>query len=189
MSGADAVHAFILLVLLPLWLLTGLTDWYCHRKAKIEDTAGPRESVLHLALSGCAAAAILPALLLDIDALVLAVMLAAFVVHELVTNMDVRLALPARAFTPLEQRVHDALTAIPFAALCLVLATHVDQALAMFGLGPGRADWSLRLKDPPLPLGYILGWNAAALALNVAPFTEELLRCLAARARRDIHIR
>lgn len=177
----QAVHLFILLVLLPAWLAVGLIDWYCHRKAKIERNAGARESLCHLLLSGSAAAAVLPGLLLNINALILTVMTAAFLLHEVVTYVDVRIAYPVRQLAPLEQRTHDFLTAIPFAILCLVAATHAGQALALLGLGTETADWSVRLKDPPLPLGYVLGWNALAIALNIVPYSEELLRCLKTR--------
>jgi hypothetical protein len=32
---------------MPLWLGAGLADWYIHRRTRIEDTAGPRESMIH----------------------------------------------------------------------------------------------------------------------------------------------
>ena len=32
---------------MPLWLGAGLADWYLHRRTRIEDTAGPKESALH----------------------------------------------------------------------------------------------------------------------------------------------
>jgi hypothetical protein len=179
------IHGFILLVLLPAWLVVGLVDWNCHRKARVELTAGPKESALHLVLSGEAAIAVLSGVLLEINALVLTVIVVAFVAHEITTNIDVHIAFPARAFTTTEQRAHDFLTAIPFAAVCLVLSTHTGQLLAIFGQGDGAADWTLRWKTPPLPLAYIVAWNSAALLLNVLPYTEELMRSLkAARAGR-----
>ena len=32
---------------MPLWLGAGLADWYIHRRTRIEDTAGARESMIH----------------------------------------------------------------------------------------------------------------------------------------------
>jgi hypothetical protein len=35
--------------LYPLWLLAGGIDYVCHRWTRIEATAGPKESLLHVA--------------------------------------------------------------------------------------------------------------------------------------------
>ena len=32
---------------LPLWLGAGLADWYIHRRTRIQDPAGTRESAIH----------------------------------------------------------------------------------------------------------------------------------------------
>jgi hypothetical protein len=176
-TAEDAIHGAILLVLLPSWLVVGLIDWYCHRKSKIELTTGVRESIIHLALSLEAATAILSAMLFEINAMVLTIIVTAFIAHEITTNIDVHIAFPARTFTTTEQRIHDFLTAIPFAAVCLILATHIDQVGAIFGFGGSSADWGRRWKSPPLPMAYLIAWNAAALALNIGPYTEELIRC------------
>ncbi|MGE4063461.1 MAG: hypothetical protein AB7E79_08835 [Rhodospirillaceae bacterium] len=172
------VNTFLLLVLLPAWLVAGLIDWWCHRISRIEDTVGPKESILHLVLSAQAAVAIVPALFLEINAAIIALMIVMFVAHELSTNLDVHMAVPARAFTTLEVRTHNFLTAIPLAGLLLVMATHTDQSAALFGLGDSSADFSLRWKDPALPAGYVIAWFGASFLFNIAPFTEELLRSL-----------
>lgn len=175
MEADELVHVFLLLVLLPAWLAVGLGDWWCHRKAHIEYNAGAKESVVHLLLSAQAAVAVLAGLLFDINTLILAIMIAMFVLHEATTNLDLRFAYPARPFTKTELRIHDFLTAIPFAALCLVIATHMDAAFEM--------DFDLRWKDPPLPAAYLTGWIAASFGLNVLPYTEELMRCLKVASR------
>ena len=180
----DIVHTFLLIALLPAWLLVGLADWWLHRTSTIEKTSGVRESVVHLVLSGQAAAAILPALLFEINGLILALTISMFVAHELTTNLDVHLAVPARVITPAEIRIHNFLTAVPFAGVLLVLATHTDQAAALFGAGNTPVDFQLRWKTPALPTAYLLGWICAAAAFNVLPFLEELARCI--RARRGL---
>lgn len=172
------VNLFLLGVLMPAWLLAGLADWWCHRRAHIEENVGVRESLIHLVLSGQAAVAIMPALLLEINAAIIANMAVMFVAHELTTNLDVRVATPKRPLTPTEVRVHNFLTGIPFAGLLLVMATHTEQTAALFGFGDAAADFSLRWKNPPLPMAYIAGWLIASIILNVLPFTEELLRGL-----------
>lgn len=37
---------------MPLWLGAGLADWYIHRRTRIQDTAGPRESDDPVVLGG-----------------------------------------------------------------------------------------------------------------------------------------
>jgi hypothetical protein len=184
MSTAS-INAFILLVLLPAWLAVGLMDWHWHRRSRIELNSGPKESALHLALSGVAGFAVLSALLLEIDAAVLIVLIAAFIFHEVVTTLDIKHAFSMRVISPAEQRTHDFMTAIPFAALCLTTMTHTHQAAAILGLERTPGDWELRWKDPALPLSYLLSWVAAAFLLNVLPFAEELFRGLRARGIRD----
>jgi hypothetical protein len=43
----NAVRSLLLGGVMPLWLGAGLADWYLHRRTRIEDTAGPRESALY----------------------------------------------------------------------------------------------------------------------------------------------
>jgi hypothetical protein len=172
------INLFLLTVLMPAWLLVGFADWWCHRKAHIEENVGVKESLIHLLLSAQAAVAIMPALLLEINAALILNMIVMFIAHELTTNLDVRVATPKRPLTPTEVRVHNFLTGIPFAGLLLVMATHSGQTAALFGVGGAAADFSLRWKEQPLPLAYIAGWIGAALIFNVLPFTEELLRGL-----------
>jgi hypothetical protein len=90
---ATLINTFLLLVLLPAWLVVGLMDWWCHRVSRIETTVGPKESVLHLVLSAPAAVAITPALLLEINAAVITILIVMFVAHELSTNLDVHLVI------------------------------------------------------------------------------------------------
>src|SRR5687767_15762181 len=54
--------------------------------------------------------------------------------------------------TLFRSRVHDYLAAFPFAALSLVAILHWPQAAALLGLGPESADFSMRLKEFPLPI-------------------------------------
>ena len=42
------------LFMLPLWLLAGLGDWLCHRRARIERTSGAPESGMHVVLTRAA---------------------------------------------------------------------------------------------------------------------------------------
>ena len=167
----------ILGVLLPLWILFGLADWHQHRKTSIQATSGWRESILHLLLTGEAAVAVLAALYLEINSLVLALAIAAFVAHEITTGLDVGYATDRRHVSATEQRIHDYLTALPLSILLLVCASHPAALLALFGLGDTPADFSIRIKSPPLPGWYLAGFLGLS-ALNALAFLEELIRCL-----------
>jgi hypothetical protein len=39
---------FLMYLVVPVWLLAGLGNWFCHRVARIEATSGVRESMMHL---------------------------------------------------------------------------------------------------------------------------------------------
>jgi hypothetical protein len=45
---AQVAQYMLMYFVLPLWLAAGLSDWFCHRAARIEITAGPKGSVFHL---------------------------------------------------------------------------------------------------------------------------------------------
>jgi hypothetical protein len=180
MDVTTFAHAIILGVLLPAWLLLGVFDWWCHKQAHIETTAGPWESFLHLVLSGQAAVAVLAALFLDINAPVLLLIIFMYVVHELATGYDIHYAARTRVITPTEQRVHDYLTAVPFAIVILLFATHPSSALDILTLR-FEEPFVLRWKEPQLPLWYTLSLLAACIAANIVLFAEELWRGLKAR--------
>ena len=47
METKELLKNLILFGLLPLWGISGLIDWACHRATKIEHTSGLRESLVH----------------------------------------------------------------------------------------------------------------------------------------------
>jgi hypothetical protein len=183
MSTGQVIAGYLLYALIPLWLLTGLLDWLCHRASRIETTSGVPESAVHLALFAEAGIALLCGLYLEITASVLLIMIGAWAMHEITGYWDFRLATGLRTITPFEQRVHDYMTAIPFAALSLIAILHWPQLAALLGLGPEAADFSIRLNETPLPFAYRIGLPIAVILLNVIPYAEEFLRCRRARMR------
>lgn len=170
--------------ILPLWLLAGVADWLCHRATDIARTAGPVESVLHPLQFTEIGIAILACLLLEINALVFAVLLACFFLHEATALVDVWYARKRRYIGVLEQHVHSFLELLPLAAGILIALVHWDAFLSLFGLADAPADWHLQAKRQPVPLGYVLGLLAAAALFLGLPFLEELWRGL--RVRRPV---
>jgi hypothetical protein len=178
----DVQHvAGILLLglLLPLWLMFGVADWWRHRVTFIEATSGWRESGLHLLLIGETGLAVLAAMWFEINALILAICILAFLAHEITTNLDVGFASHRRMITAGEQRVHDYLTAIPFAVLIAICVINPGQFAALFGAGQEAADFSLRWKEQPLPTWYLAAWLLLS-PINALLYLEEFIRCVRA---------
>ena len=50
-AGADDLRSanqrFLLYGVLPLWFVPAVPDWAMHRRSRIEDTSGTRESLIH----------------------------------------------------------------------------------------------------------------------------------------------
>ncbi|MBV8538162.1 MAG: diguanylate cyclase, partial [Alphaproteobacteria bacterium] len=170
-------RAYLLYVVMPLWLLAGILDWYCHRASRIELTSGTKESVMHVLLLAEAGTAVLIGLFLEIDSLVLLLMIAAFLLHEATEMWDLAYASPRRTITPWEQHVHDYMALVPFTALSLVFVLHWPQTLALVGAGPEAARFSLEWKHDPLGPGYIAGLLGAIVVFDILPYGEELWRC------------
>ena len=159
---------------IPLWILAGAADWWCHRRTAIERTSGLPENAFHWLLLAEGGVALLAVALLEIDATVLLVVLAAFVAHEVTTYVELRYTVPRREVRPLEQMVHSFLEVLPLAMLGVVAALAWDQAVALV---QGQAEFALRTKKEPWPLPYLAGVAAAVLLLNVVPMVEEGVRC------------
>ena len=77
--GVDEVtRRYLLYFLMPLWIVTGLLDWYNHRRTKIEQTAGTHESLTHILAMSEVGLPIMMGLFLDVNAQVLLMMIAGF---------------------------------------------------------------------------------------------------------------
>lgn len=175
------IRYMLMYFILPLWLAAGFADWLCHRRANIATTSGPKESVLHLLLFAEMGVPVLAAMFLQINALVIAVMIVCFVLHEATSIWDVSYASATREVTPIEQHIHSFLEMLPLMGLLMVIVLYWQQFLALFGLSDEPARFEIALKPEPLPLSYIVGILAAVLLFEFLPYLEELLRGLRAR--------
>ncbi|HYG90291.1 MAG TPA: hypothetical protein VD978_28995 [Azospirillum sp.] len=171
---ATVTRDFLMFFVLPLWITSGVADYLCHRATDIEHTTGSYESLLHLAMLVEMGVPTLAALLLEINSPVLALMVASFVLHEATALWDVSYAVGHRNVTPLEQHVHSFLEMLPLMALSFIAVLHWPEVMAMVGAGDRPADWSLRLKEDPLPTGYVVATLAAVVLFNALPYLEEL---------------
>ena len=137
MDTTQLTIAVLMYFVLPVWLAAGFADYLCHRASNIATTSGPKESMLHLLQFAEMAVAVLAALFLEINALVLLIMLVCFVLHEATALWDLSYASTRREVTPIEQHVHSFLEMMPLmprtislAAFATLAAEVADKVLA-----------------------------------------------------------
>jgi hypothetical protein len=162
----------LLALTLPLWLLAGLGDWWCHRRTLIQRTSGPRESVLHLVLYLVIAVPVALGLFLEINAPLLAFMAVCLCAHSAVSLWDSSYSQPRRYISPVEQMIHSHLEMLPVFALALVVVLHWDAVV--------HPEWALVTRAAPLPGA----WTTGVLVLllpGLVLILEELARGLRAQ--------
>lgn len=123
---------------------------------------------------------------LDINAVIIATMLVAFLIHEATAMWDVRYATTARTVTPIEQHVHSFLEMIPLMGIIIVISLHWGQFLALFGFGSESARFNLVEKPEPLPVAYIVAMLGVILRFEFLPYIEEFVRGLRANAGKHL---
>jgi hypothetical protein len=173
---------YLMYFIVPLWLAAGVADWICHRRSGIEHTSGPKESLIHILMLVEMGVPVLAGIFLQVNALVFALMLAAFFLHEATALWDVTYAIKTRTVIPAEQHVHSFLEMLPLMAISIMVLLHWNQFAALFGMGPEHADWALRIKESPLPRKYVLWLMGAIAVFELLPYMEELRRTWRQRA-------
>ncbi len=173
---ADVTRKFILGFILPLWLTAGIADWLCHRRTRIERTAGSKEPRLHLLMLGEAALPVIAGLFLEMTSPVLVLMFAAVVAHGATALWDRSYAAKRRSVSPIEQHVHSYLKMVPVMAASFVAVLHWPELRALLGFDDRKPDWTVRLKRRPLPTPAIAALLGAMLVLEVGPYIEEFWR-------------
>jgi hypothetical protein len=182
MNTREAAELLVMFAVIPLWIAAGLVDWACHRRSRIEATSGLPENVFHWLLLAEGGLALLAAALLEVNAAVLLLVLAAFLAHEVSTWLELRYTVPLREVSPFEQMVHSFMEMLPLVMLALLALARWDQVLAL--LDEGRADFSLRAKLDPWPADYLLTAGVAVVVFNLLPLAGETVRCLRGRPLR-----
>ena len=177
----EPVRLFLMFVVLPLWVAAGFADWVCHRRTAIAVTSGLKENLLHWLMFLELGVGVLAVALLEINAAVLLIVLAAFLLHQLTVYLDLHYSTLLRDVGPFEQMVHSFMEILPLLALALLSLLAWPQALAIVGLGDAPADWSLRLKQNPLPLEYLQAAGVLIAAFNLVPLLQETWSCAWAR--------
>jgi hypothetical protein len=178
-----AMRRYVMYFLLPMWLVPGVLDHLWHRRTKIETTSGLGESLIHSLMMTEVGIPMVLGLFFEINAGLIALMIAAYLAHEATAMWDVSFAVERRKVLPREQHTHSFLEMLPFCAVSFVICLHWDQFRALFGQGSERPRFALRLKQPPLESSYLVRiLGAVALFIGV-PYGEELLRCWRAQGK------
>jgi hypothetical protein len=183
----EATTRYLLYGLLPSWFVPGIADWVMHRRTRIEDTAGTKESLIHSLMMAEVGVPIAFTLRYEVNPLLLSVQLAGAAVHEATALWDVRTAVRSeREVKPVEQHIHSFLESLPFGALASLMCLHADQVRSLVRGGRGDPDaWRLVPRERPLSPAYLAGIAAAIGTCVLLPYGEELLRCRrAAKARK-----
>jgi hypothetical protein len=172
---------YVLFVMLPLWIVPGVLDWYWHKSTDIEHTAGIEESIIHSLMMTQVGVPIFAGLLFEVNPLLLTTMFGALVVHSATAIWDVAYAVNHREVKTREQHTHSFLEILPLMAVSFMVCLH-GPATHRLLTGQTRADdWKLRWKRPRLPFGYLAAM-AGVIAVGIAlPYGNELWRCWRAR--------
>ncbi|NEB05442.1 diguanylate cyclase [Streptomyces sp. SID13726] len=185
----DVTTRYLLYGLLPSWFVPGLADWVMHRRTRIEETSGTKESLIHSLMMAEVGIPIALTLRYEVNPLLLTVQLGGAAVHEATALWDVRTAVESdREVKPLEQHIHSFLESLPFGALAALMCLHADQVRALTRGGRGHRDaWRLVPRRRPPSPAYLAGIGAAIGTCVLLPYGEELLRCVrTARARKKL---
>jgi len=185
-ANSEAAVSILLYFILPLWLAAGFADYLCHRASQIEATTGYKESLIHLLMFSEVAVPLLAAIFLEINALVIALMIAGFVTHQLTALWDVTFANDRRYVSPIEQQVHSFLELLPLTGMLIVIILNWPQFLSLWGLGTETPRFQIALKPDPLPWSYVAAFLCAVLLFELLPYLEELLRGWRLRQRGGI---
>ncbi|HEX3549248.1 MAG TPA: hypothetical protein VHT53_02680 [Candidatus Elarobacter sp.] len=174
-------RAFLAYVLVPAWVIPAVADWAFHRRTHIERNAGAAESITHLAMNAEAGVGIVASTVFEIDAGVIAVMIAAALAHEATAVLDVAYAKSRRYVAQAEQHTYSFLEVLPFVNAALAAFAQPRQALALLGLGGEAPRFAFRVRRP-IPLRTTIVCGACGV-LGMGPYVEEFIRCVRARPR------
>jgi hypothetical protein len=177
----DPARFILMYLVFPLWVAAGLADWLCHRRTGLAVTSGLKENLLHLLMSAEIGIGLATVALFEINAAVLVIVAAVFVVHEATVYWDLHYSTPLRHVGPFEQMVHSMLEILPLLSLAVLMVLAWPQALALAGIGSEAPDWTLHAKREPLSPAYLGGGLVLLLVFNVLPLLQETWACLAAR--------
>lgn len=168
----------ILYGLLPLWGITGLIDWNCHRITKIETTSGLRESLIHTAMGIQLGIPILVCMLFYVNVTVLLICFVAWFLHEFVAHYDVHYSAPKRHISIWEVHVHNYMATVPLYLLMLILVINWDMFINLITFNWEGNLQLQRVSSTYVGPKYLSAYLTFMAITCVVPYAEENFRCL-----------
>ena len=142
---------YVLFVLVPMWIVPGVLDWYWHKRTEIENTSGLIHSLMMVEVG----VPIQLALLFEVNPLVLTLMAGALLAHSATAVWDVRMAVHLREVKTGEQHTHSFLEVLPFMGLAFASCLHGSGTRRLLTGNTEPGDWRLKIKKPRLSLPYL----------------------------------
>ncbi|KPK48791.1 MAG: diguanylate cyclase [Thiotrichales bacterium SG8_50] len=168
----------ILYGLLPLWGISGLADWLCHRATDIEHTSGLKESLIHSLMGIQMGIPIILCLLFYVNVGILLICIAAWLAHEIVAHWDVSYTSPIRKITIWEAHAHNYLATLPLFLLMLVAVINWEIVIKLVTLDwVGQFEFR-RIEKPHGSPTYLKNYLLFMAVVCVFPYLEENIRCL-----------
>ncbi len=168
---------FILFVILPLWGLSGLFDWWCHKKSDIEKTSGLKESLIHALMGAQIGIAFILGIFFELTVLTYLIMFVCLVMHEVVAHWDVRYSQPKRNITIWEMHAHNYLGTIPLYLFALISVLGWEVVTKTLSLSWSDS-FAFRFRDTPIGgARYYVIYGIFISLVCVFPYVSEVLRC------------
>ncbi|MAJ01524.1 MAG: diguanylate cyclase [Euryarchaeota archaeon] len=178
MDEATLVLNIILYVLLPLWGLAGMLDWWCHRQTEIEKTSGLKEAYIHCLMGVQICIPLVLSLLFEVNVLIMLMCFAALIAHEVVAHYDVHFATGKREISIWEVHAHNYLATLPFFLLLLIIVRKWDVFLDTATLN-WSGGFSIEWRQEPLGSSgnYATSYMVIMAIFVVFPYMQEWWRC------------
>ncbi|HJM54688.1 MAG TPA: hypothetical protein QGI72_00410 [Poseidonia sp.] len=178
MDEATLVLNVILYVLLPLWGIAGMLDWWCHRKTEIEKTSGLKEAYIHCLMGVQICIPLVLSLLFEVNVLIMLLCFAALIAHEVVAHYDVHYTTGKREISIWEVHAHNYLATLPFFLLLLIIVRKWEVFLDTATLNWGGG-FSIQWRQEPLGSSgnYATSYMVLMGIFVVFPYMQEWWRC------------
>lgn len=178
---AEVLVLYVMLyLLLPLWGIAGMLDWWCHRNTNIESTSGLHEATVHCVMGAQIGLPIVLSLLFEVNVLILILCLLILITHELVAHYDVHYTTGKREISIWEVHAHNYLATLPLFMVTLIIVRKWDifMKLISFDFAGGFAlEWR---KEPLGATGnYAMIYMTTMAVFVVFPYMQEWWRCYA----------
>ena len=178
LDSASIVLNILLYVLLPLWGVAGLIDWFCHKATNIEETSGLHEALVHVLMGFQVGIPVFLALTFEVNVLVLILCFLALLMHEVVAHYDVHYASPRREISIWEVHAHNYLATLPFFILLLIIVRRWETFVDFITLN-WAGNMALEPRQEALGVngGYALTYFITMGIFITGPYFFEVLRC------------